>query len=76
MASLRPDPESWRQPARRPGAGTTVDPESLARTRDLLGDEATGLTDAEITRIARHADAMARVVVEVYLSTLPSTSAA
>jgi hypothetical protein len=33
----------------------------------LLGDEAIGLTDDDLDRIRRHADVMARSLVEVFL---------
>lgn len=48
----------------------------LERARLLLGDEAIGLSDTDITAIARHADAVARVVVEAYLAQSASTRAA
>lgn len=40
----------------------------LARCRELLADEAAGLSDDEIDRIRAHADALARVIVELYLA--------
>jgi len=40
---------------------------AIARCRELLGDEADGLPDHDIDRIRRHADAMARVIVEIFL---------
>jgi hypothetical protein len=40
---------------------------SIARCRELLGDEADGLSDHEVDLIWRHADAMARVIVEIFL---------
>jgi hypothetical protein len=43
------------------------EPISIARCRELLGDEADGLLDRDIDRIRRHADAMAHVVVEMFL---------
>lgn len=40
---------------------------SIARCRQLLGDEAEGLSDQEIDQIRRHADAVAHVIVEMFL---------
>ena len=39
----------------------------IARCRELLGDEAKTLTDREVALIRRHAETMARIVVEMYL---------
>ena len=44
------------------------DAESIARCRKILGREADRLTDTEVDRISRHADAMAHVLVEVFLT--------
>ena len=44
-----------------------VDDASIARVRELLGDEAVGLSDEEVDRIRRHADAMAHVLIEMFL---------
>lgn len=41
---------------------------SLARCRELLGDESTGLSDAELNAIREHAQAMANVLVELFLT--------
>ena len=38
---------------------------SITRCRELLGDEAEGLSDQEIDLMRRHADAMAHVLVEI-----------
>ncbi|MBI1872852.1 MAG: hypothetical protein HYZ58_17230 [Acidobacteria bacterium] len=43
------------------------DPTAIARCRELLGDEADGLSDRDIERVCRHAEAMAHVVVEMFL---------
>ena len=43
------------------------DPISIACCRELLGDEADGLSDHEIDLIRRHADAMAHIIVEMFL---------
>ena len=40
---------------------------SIARCRELLGDEADGLSDHEVDLIRRHADAMADIIVEMFL---------
>jgi hypothetical protein len=40
---------------------------SIARCRDLLGDEAEGLSDQEVDLIRHHADAMAHVLVQMFL---------
>ena len=42
---------------------------SITRCRELLGDEADGLSDPEVDLIRRHADAMAHVLVELFLDT-------
>jgi len=40
---------------------------SIARSRELLGDEADGLSDHEVDLIRQHADAMAHIIVEIFL---------
>jgi len=40
---------------------------SIARCRELLGDEADGLSDHEIDSMLRHAAATAGVIVEMFL---------
>jgi len=45
-----------------------LDPQATARTRELLGDEAHGLTDEDIDRIRAHADAMAHLLIEAFLN--------
>jgi len=45
----------------------TSDANTIARCRALLGDEAKGLSDVEIDQIRRHADAVAQVLVQVFL---------
>ncbi len=40
---------------------------SMARCRELLGDEADMLTDQDIELIRRHAETMAQVVVEMFV---------
>ena len=39
---------------------------SIARCRELLGDEAESMTDEEIALIRRHAETMAWIVVEMF----------
>jgi hypothetical protein len=46
----------------------TAHQEAIERARELLGDEAVDLSDEEIERIRRHADAMAQVLIEVFLA--------
>ena len=40
---------------------------SIARCRELMGDEAEGLSDPEVDLIRQHADAMAHIIVEMFL---------
>ena len=37
----------------------------LSRCRELLGDEAAGVSDEELDRVRRHADALAHVLIEI-----------
>jgi len=39
----------------------------IPRCRELLGDEAIGLTDDDLDNVRRHAHVMARTLVEVFL---------
>jgi hypothetical protein len=39
---------------------------SIARCRELLGEEAESMTDQEIDFIRRHAETMACMVIEMY----------
>ena len=41
------------------------EPISVVRCRELLGDEADMLSDDEVREVARHADAMARLLILV-----------
>ena len=41
---------------------------SLARCRELLGDEAAELTELQLDAIRQHAQAMANVLVELFLT--------
>jgi hypothetical protein len=43
------------------------EPISIARCRELLGDEAKSMTDQDIEDIRRHAETMACIVIELYL---------
>ena len=43
------------------------EPISIARCRELLGDEADTLTDQDVELIRRHAETMAQVVVQMYM---------
>jgi hypothetical protein len=43
------------------------EPISIARCRELLGDEADTLTDQDIELIRRQAETMAQVVVEMFV---------
>ena len=42
------------------------EPISIARCRELLGEEAESMTDQEVALIRRHAATMACIVVEMY----------
>lgn len=39
----------------------------IPRCRELLGDEAIGLTDDDLDNFRRHAHVMARTLVEIFL---------
>ena len=41
---------------------------SIARCREVLGRDADGLSDTEVDLIRRHADAMAHVIVEIFIA--------
>ena len=43
------------------------EPISIARCRELLGDEANALTDDDVTDVARHAQAMAQILIDLAL---------
>ena len=43
------------------------EPISIARCREQLGDEADTLTDQDVELIRRHAEAIAQVVVEMFV---------
>ena len=42
------------------------EPISIERCRELLGEEAQSMTDQNVALIRRHAETMARIVVETY----------
>ena len=42
------------------------EPISIARCRELLGEDAASMTDQDIEDIRRHAETMAGIVVEMY----------
>ena len=44
-------------------AEAITEPISIVRCRELLGDEADALSDDEVLEIARHAEALAHVVI-------------
>lgn len=48
-------------------ADLTADEISLDRCRELLGDEAAGLSDEQVDRIRQHAETMAHVLIEICL---------
>jgi hypothetical protein len=48
-------------------AGETNDEISNGRCRELLGEEATDLTDDDVDRIRHCADALAEAVIEMFL---------
>jgi hypothetical protein len=43
------------------------EPISVARCRELLGDDADGMSDEEVLIVARHAESLAHVVIELAL---------
>ena len=47
-------------------ADDRLEPISIARCRELLGEEAESMTDQEIDLIRRHAETMACIVIEIY----------
>lgn len=48
-------------------ADITPEPIAIARCRELLGDEADALSDDEVRDVARHAEAMARILIALAL---------
>ena len=41
---------------------------SIARCREILGKEADELSDADVEQVCRHADAVAHVVIDIFLN--------
>ena len=51
-----------------PECGEVIpEPITIARCRELLGDEADALTDDEVREVARHAEAMAHILIALAL---------
>jgi hypothetical protein len=48
-------------------ADITPEPIAIARCRELLGDEADAMSDDEVRDVARHAEAMARMLITLAL---------
>jgi hypothetical protein len=48
-------------------ADITPEPITICRCREVLGDEAEALSDDEVRDVARHAEAMARVLIALAL---------
>jgi len=46
---------------------------SIDRCRELLGDEATGLSDEQVDQIRRHAEMMAHVVIDAFFEDQSTT---
>ena len=53
-------------------ADARPDPTSIARWPELLGDEADALSDQDVDLIRQHADALGRVLVEIFLENRPT----
>ena len=47
-------------------ADSRPEPISVARCRELLGEEAEAMSDEDIENIRHHAETMAHIVVEMY----------
>jgi hypothetical protein len=43
------------------------EPVSIARCRELLGDEADTLTDRDVEMMCRHAETLAQIVVQMFV---------
>jgi hypothetical protein len=50
-----------------------VDQATIDRCRELLEDDAIGLSDEEVDRVRRHADVVARIVIELFLKNRETT---
>lgn len=42
------------------------EPISIARCRELLGEDADEMTDDDVERVRRHAETMAAIIVELF----------
>ena len=47
-------------------ADPAPEPISIARCRELLGEDVESMTDQDVEDIRRHAETMAYIVVEIY----------
>jgi hypothetical protein len=45
----------------------TAESMSIARCRELLGEEANDLSDREVDQMRQHADALAHVIIDMFL---------
>jgi hypothetical protein len=45
----------------------TFHPITIARCREILGDEAVGLSDVEVDQMRQQADVMAHLIVDMFL---------
>ena len=71
MTDQRAGGTTRRVPMLLPDEGQGIrqpDPQATARTRELLGAEANGLTDKDIDRIRAQADAMAHFLIDAFLN--------
>ena len=50
-----------------------VDQARIDRCRELLEDDGIGLSDEEVARVRRHADVVARIVIELFLESRKTT---
>src|SRR5206468_491735 len=50
-----------------------VDHVAIDRCRELLEDDGIGLSDEEVVRVRRHADVVARIVIELFLESRKTT---
>lgn len=50
-----------------------VDQATIDRCRELLEDDAIGLSDDDVDRVHQHADVVARVVIELFLESGKAT---
>ncbi len=50
-----------------------VDQATIDRCRELMEDDAIGLSDEDVDRVRRHADVVARIVIELFLESRKMT---